>query len=112
MADPEEPSNGLQLTLPDDSDIPARPPQLANSLAVSFLVSSDFRVPKFNIALRSAPDSIAVVTVPEASMNKNDLLASWKDQIRASGQIRSMQSKPVPKAMQVRPDSLLWQGVL
>jgi hypothetical protein len=54
----------------------------------------------------------AVVPVPEASVDEDDLAPTWKYEVRASGQITSVKPKPVAESMRESSDDHLGACVL
>jgi hypothetical protein len=78
----------LPSQLSEYLDVPSIPGHIPNSLVI----------PKFAIRRGNYFPVSAVVHVPKTSMNKNDFPQDWKNQIRSSWKILSMEdiAKPHP----------------
>jgi hypothetical protein len=78
-------SGGIRnRAFPDGQHRPTLFSQFSYVLAVSLAIPISLRLPKLCIRLRRDFSESAVVQVPEASMNENDLLSTWQNEVRAA----------------------------
>lgn len=84
----------LQLTIPDGENFPARRGQCGKMFRVAFLVPRNLGQPVFQVAFGFAPAFAAVMTVPEAAMDKYCFPPPDKRQIRPPGNVAPVE--PVP----------------
>ena len=72
---------------------------------MSFPVSVAFRLPIGRVRFWTAASDSAAVCMPKTAMHENDGPILGKHQIRTSGQIASMQAKPVAHPVNEMPDN-------
>lgn len=86
-------------TFPDNAGSPLPLAQRQQSSAIPFPVRADFLFPELR-ARAWQPEQVAVVTVPEAAVNKDYGPMLWQDQIGSARQILCLQ--PVTKTQPVQ----------
>ncbi len=84
-------AGAIQLAFPDDKHRPAHSPQLGAGGSVAGFVAQQFRLPILDARSGQPSGGAARVHMPEAAVNKDDFCFFGKDNIRASGQIGSME---------------------
>ena len=63
---------------------------------ISLLIPADFPYPVVGVVFRLASAPLAIMPMPKAAMNKNDLSQSWKSEVWLAWQIAAVQ--PIPFA--------------
>ena len=79
------------LAFPNRQNRPAVPFQVCVMLTVPFPVAGDFPFPILPVRFRNSGAAPAIVSMPKATMDKNNFSPGGKNQIRLSGQIFPMQ---------------------
>ena len=74
----------LKLALPDNDNIPSFGFQLTPDLLVTFLISGDLGRPESNVGLGHRIKLAPIVTVPKASVDKDNCMVLGKDNIRGA----------------------------
>jgi hypothetical protein len=88
-----------QFTLPKNQCLPSGATQCVQSPSVKHLIAFDFLDPVSAIILMHARSACAIVSVPKASMDENDLPPSRKDHIGFAGEILTMEPVTAAHAM-------------
>lgn len=78
--------NLVKLTFPDSDDIPCNRFKSLDIKQVSVPVALDLVSPEPDIGFRNCVEPAAFVTVPEASVDENDSVVSWQDNVGSAGQ--------------------------
>ena len=102
----------FQLTLPNRQNAPSCFFQVANVALIACDVRRKLRLPKHCSAFRCCRVTASSVSVPEASMHKDDFLTGSKNQIWAAGKFRGVQSIPVSQTVHEPTKSQFWTGIL
>lgn len=74
-------------------------------LCVSGNVTRDFRYPVITIVHGDARPAGAIVSVPETTMNKDDFMATGKNNVGIAGDVLAMYAESMTKTMQERATS-------
>jgi len=85
---------------PYDQNPPAKASEFSDISAVTISVAAALVVPEFSVCSRFDSAITAIMHVPEAAVNKNDLFMSCKNKIGFSWQIFSVETKPVAHAVE------------
>lgn len=88
------------LAFPDDENFPVSSLQRRDIRLIALNVAASLCLPKFRIFLWFDLPVSAIVHVPEAAMDKNDLAATFEDEIRGARQTTVVEA--VPEAQRVR----------
>ncbi len=88
-----------QVTLPDHQRFPACRSKSFKVFLISEAVTRNLFEPVPAVGLRYPRTADAAVPVPKTTMNKNDFLEFWKNQIRFPGEIDSMQPETITHPM-------------
>ncbi len=67
----------LQLAFPYHNDKPSLSLELSPDFLISLLVSGHFRRPEVGVGFGNMTCRAPIMTMPEASMNKNDCVVFW-----------------------------------
>jgi hypothetical protein len=89
----------LQFALPHNRRPPATSFKQRNIGFVPGVVTHNFLPPIFGVASRPPASASAIMTMPEAPMNKNNLTPAREYEIRPSGKILAVQAKAITQAM-------------
>ena len=92
----------LQLTFPDNDDKPALGLQLAPDLLVALLVPCYLGCPEVGVSLGNCVVLATFVSMPKATMNEDDGVVFWEDDVWGTGKMSVICSvaKPlVPESM-------------
>src|ERR1035441_7400081 len=101
----------FQFTLPYDSDMPTLGLQSSDATGISQTVTGDLLLPIVLICFWHPRSAHAIMSVPEASVNENDLPKSRKDHIRPTREILPMEPIAVPHGVDQAAHYHLWFGV-
>ena len=85
------------LTLPDNYDMPTKPPQGPPLIAVPGDVLRELLLPELDATLRRISIFAPRVPVPETAMDEYHRSVLRQNDIGTAGQISSVKPKPVPK---------------
>lgn len=101
-----------ERAFPNDSDTPAIGGQFRNRPFVPRLIGTELLIPELLACLRQAEEWTAFMPVPKTPMDENDGSPLRQDNVRLSGEFRSM--KPIAEALppKVLPYLQLRPGVL
>lgn len=107
---------GLELiaphgALPDHEDAPARSCQLLHDLAISSLIGTEFGQPELSPRIWDAEGTTTRVPMPKAAMNKDHRPPLRKHDVRPSGHVACMQTKPETRAPEQAAKSAFWLRV-
>lgn len=102
----------FQLAFPNRQNGPAKFPQFLPVHSVAMLIACEFSLPKCAPRLRYRPTKLAVMAMPETSMNEDRLPHGRKNKVRAAGQGTNMQSTMVSECHHQSAYELLWLGML
>lgn len=101
----------VNFALPDNHDSPANFFELQLHCPVSPNVSLKLLAPEIGPRLRLVTEAAALVPVPKAPVHQNDRLMARKDNIGFAGQASYVETKPVTKTVQPRPNRQLRLGI-
>jgi hypothetical protein len=79
---------------------------------VALFVLRDFGLPILGVSFGQSCASAAGMTMPETAVHEYNLGASWKDQIRCTWEIASIQTKPITEAMGKGTNEQFGLGIL
>jgi len=99
------------LALPDDSDTPTGLKQQLPSSPVSLDIDRKFVPPVVTICRRRAGVPATFVPMPEATVNENDRVVLWKNEIRRSRQTSSVKPETEACAVQGTPHFHFGPGI-
>ena len=91
----------FDFTFPDDDDAPSCGFQIGVFLLVTGDIAFEFLGPKFDVGFGHCCDFAAFVAMPEASVDENDGMPFWKDDVGMTRQFRGMQSVSEAQRMEV-----------
>lgn len=97
----------LQLTFPDDENLPTVLTEQALILSVTVDILCELSEPKLSSGGRHASALAAIVPVPVASVNENDRTVPWKHDVGPAGQILDILAKPETGSMEQTAHELL-----
>ena len=100
------------LAFPDNKNGPPVFCQLTPNIGVSFLVPLQFLSPERSPGFWHPIAHGAAVSVPKASVNKDDLPPILEDEIWTAWNIAGMKSIPVPQRIHESADAHLRFGIL
>ncbi len=80
-------------------------------MLVAGFVASNFNEPIGGVGFWDAVSATAGVAVPEATMNEDDLVTRWKNEIGASWQLAAMKSETIAKSVNEATDKYFRGGV-
>jgi len=99
------------MALPCDEDIPPLAMEQSPVVLIALSISCNLCNPVFAIAFGRPIASYAVVSVPKASMNKDNLPQSRENEIGCSGQSFIVQSKSITQVVSQPAYNHLWLSV-
>ena len=91
--------NLIGFALPDFLDGPTNLFQFGPFFAVSGAIALDLGQPKLEVRLGEFPD-LTAVAMPEAPVDKDRLLATEENDVRAPGQLLPMQPEAVAQSVE------------
>lgn len=74
---------------------------------IPFHISCNFSCPKLRACCRNLAES-AAMAMPEAAVDKNNGMMGRERQVRATGQITTVQTEPQSTCMQTTPQKHFW----
>ena len=95
---------GLQCAFPDDAHPPSEIQKARDDIGVPLPVRVDLRFPEFPARRGNGCKPTTAVPMPEATMDKDDGIATRKCQVRPAWKVPSRQTEPKPASMQEPPD--------
>ena len=101
----------LDRALPDGRDRPASGLKGSAAGAITGEIPIELGIPEFDVGGRP-PAARAVVSMPEATVDKDDDAVARKDDVGRSRQVPAMQSVSVASGKERRSDGALGAGVL
>jgi hypothetical protein len=101
-----------QFALPDNQNLPAESPQRDLMLAITLPVCFQLRLPKIHTRLRHPVAQAALVPMPEAAVDEDDLPAWPEAQVRAAWQIAAVQPIAISERINQSAHNQLGLGVL
>ncbi len=102
----------FQFALPDYKHIPPCALKRVLVAGIPLNIPGNFLYPISVVRFRLARASLAIVPMPPAPVNENDLPARWKHKVRLPWQIAAMNAEPVAHRMREAPDEHFGAGVL
>ena len=97
--------------LPDDNDSPARSLKVRDVTSIAGLIVPKLLVPEILARLRRIGKHAAVMTVPEATVHKNDCSESRQYDVWAAALYLLIQTETESCPMKSRSNKELWLGV-
>lgn len=101
-----------QFALPDRDDGPGERVEHLGALQVSFNIPRHLRLPEFHVRLRHNVFRASLMSVPEASIDKDDCPVLWQYEIGRAGQPAVIQPVSITPMPQLVPHNLFWVRVL
>ena len=111
---PQEPSKLLRVTclaFPNSENFPPLLLQQPSVFLVPFSISLQLWKPVCLFGFRASVSQPTVVSVPPASVDKYHFPMARQDDIRASGQISAIKSKPISQPVDCAPDRQFGLGI-
>ena len=102
---------GFQLTLPYNDYMPSHLCQLPLLFLVTLFVTHDFLLPKVGIRLRKSEVLTAIMSVPEAAVDKHTRAVLAQHDIGMTGQTRIVQSVSESLSPQIFAHKYLRLGI-
>lgn len=104
-------TNASERTLPDNMHMPPHIRELFKCLAIPQTVGFNFVMPKLGSRL-GQPEKMAIMSMPEAPVHKNDSSVTGKDQVGPAKQPHSAQPVSQSLAMECMANNKLNRRVL
>lgn len=101
----------LEFALPHDRYAPAEFSQSSQSRRISHSIGSNFPAPVRRVISRQSRAPRALVSMPEATVNKNNLFQTGKHDIRFAGEIPAMQPEAISHGVNHPPHEQFRAGV-
>jgi hypothetical protein len=100
------------FTLPNNEQLPAQSPQFSLLTLIPFYILIQLISPERFMRVGPLRSSAALMAVPKAPMDENNLLVFPEDDIGIPGQIVSAGSKSITHPMDHRPDRYFGQSII
>src|ERR1700730_6939664 len=85
----------FQIALPHNQHLPPHTPQSSNIALVTFAVTFQLRLPKFQVTFWQAAQSTFRVVVPKAAMDENSLSSFRENDVGTTWQTLNIKAIPI-----------------
>jgi len=93
----QKPFRAFRLAFPDRKDFPTQAAQPSSVLCIPPSICFQFVHPEVRSRGRRGTAARAIVSMPEAAVDKNNFAEAGKNQVRAPGKVGNVKSVPKPE---------------